>query len=185
MTEAAVAARDPWKALHWIARINILLGLFIWSRVVFELIELHAHSGRKWWFFQIALTIDVAMGALSLLSGALLLRRHSKALLVAAVAGGAIYANALFGLVLTFPPLLARLFEFAYLSRTASLGSHFVQSALLLFYWIAVLGILQGFLKHRRLEEVYDSRGRSSVLTCFATAASSMATVQILLRLFS
>jgi hypothetical protein len=65
------------------------------------------------------------------------------------------------------------------------LAAHFTQSAVLMLYWTGVFLILLGDLQRRRLEGVTDSHSRQTVLMCCATAASSMATVQILLRLFS
>jgi len=187
MSENAAAPRDPWKVLHWIARINLVLGLFIWSRVAFELMLLQSYAGGPPRHFQKAFTIDFAMGVLSILSGGLLLRRHPKALVVSALGGGAIYANGFFGLLLSFPLLFDGVASGNVddLSRTASFAAHFAQSIALVLFWSGVVTMFLGDLKNRRLEEVYSSHSRSAVLTCFATTASSMALFQILLRLFT
>jgi hypothetical protein len=174
------------NVLRRIGGINIVLGLFIWSRVVFELVQLYAHPWSGSRFFTIALTIDFATGTLSIFSGGQLLRRHPRAMLTSAIAGGAIYANALFGLFLTLPAILRRMHSIgSQVMTAASLAAHFTQSAVLMLYWTGVFLILLGDLKKRRLEGVADSDSRQTVLMCCATAASSMATVQILLRLFS
>ena len=174
------------KILHRIGWVNLILGLFIWSRVVPELIRLETGPIHRSGILRIALINDFAMGTLSILSGGLLLRRHSKALRISAIAGGAIYANALFGLILSLPQLV-----YAVPSardeplRYASLGAHFIQNAVLMLYWTGVFLLVLGDLKYRRLEEVYPAQDRPALLTCAATAASSMALAQILLRLFS
>lgn len=169
------APAGPWKILDRIAWANLLLGLFIWSRVVPELIQLETGPLRRSAFFRIAMIIDFAMGILSLWSGGLLLRRHAKALRISAIAGGAIYANALFGLILSLPQVLhAGPSAASEPLRYASLGAHFIQSAILMLYWTGVF-LLVGV----------PSKDRPALLTCAATTASSMAAVQILLRLFS
>ena len=179
------APPDSWKILNRIAWANLILGLFIWSRVVPELIDLETGPTRRAGYVRIALIIDFAMGIFSILSGGLLRRRHPNALRFSAIAGGAIYANALFGLILSLP----RIMEIGPSAATEPLryaahGAHFVQNALLMLYWTGVFLLVLGALKYRRLEEVYPSQDRPALLTCAATAASSMVLAQILLRLF-
>lgn len=187
MTGVAAALPDPWKILHRIAWANLLLGFLLWSRVVPELIDIEVGPWRSSsGLLRLALIIDFVMGIQSVLSGGLLLRRHPKALRVSAIAGGAMYANGLFGMILTLPKILhAGSSAASEPLRTASFGAHFVQSALLMLYWTGVFLIVLGELKHQRLEEVYPSSDRPTLRTCAATAASSLAAVQILLRLSS
>jgi len=180
------APPDPGKILNRIAWANLVLGLFIWSRVVPELVQLETGPLHRSGILRIALILDFAMGIQSILSGGLLLRRHPKALRISAIAGGAIYANALFGLILSLPQILhAGPSAASEPLRYASFGAHFVQSAILMLYWTGVFLLVLGDLKQRRLEGVYPLQDRPALLTCVATAASSMAAVQILLRLFS
>jgi len=179
MPDLAVESPGLWRL---IGRINVVLGAFIWTRVVFEVIELTFHSWHRFNHFSVALGIDFLMGILSLWSGAVLLRHEPRAHLTAAVAGGAIYMNALFGLILSFPAFYkglprVRSWDSSFATTSASLAAHSVQSAVLMLYWTAVVLIFRS-----RLEE---GRTRQSFLLGFATAASSMAAVQILLRLFS
>jgi len=183
------ATADPWTLLTRIARINIVLGIFICSRVLYDLRELLDVYGWRSFFHDTVLTIDFALGNLCIFSGGLLLRRRSSSILMTVATGGAIYANALFGLILSFPVFFNSLSDLSLADRdtlaaSAASASHSVQSAVLMLYWTGVLWILLGDLSKRDLEGVYQSCRRQALMTWCATAASSMTTVQILLRLF-
>ena len=178
------ATADPWSLLTRIAGINIVLGVFICTRVLYDL----GIWGWRSVFHNPVLAIDFGLGNVCIFSGGLLLHRRSS-ILMTVITGGAIYANALFGLLPSVRAFFTSLSEVSLadhdtLAASAAPASHFVQSAVLLLYWTGVLWILLGDLSKRDLEGVYESCRRPALMAWCATAASSMTTVRILLCLF-